>query len=122
MTAAGIIIWLLGMGIEVAADFQKSAFKNDPSNKGKFIRTGIWAHSRHPNYFGEITLWVGVFIAAAPALEGWQWVTILSPILTTLLLTKVSGIPLQGSHPCSGTNRYWGYPRRYSRYPLAYSF
>lgn len=94
VTAVGIIIWLLGMGIEVTADFQKYAFKNDPSNKGKFIRTGIWAHSRHPNYFGEITLWVGVFIAAAPALEGWQWVTILSPILTTLLLTKVSGIPL----------------------------
>lgn len=94
LTVLGGLVWFCGWCIEMVADFQKSAFKKNPANKGKFIRTGIWAHSRHPNYFGEIALWIGVFIAAAPALVSWQWVTILSPILTTVLLTKVSGIPL----------------------------
>lgn len=94
LTVVGIIVWLLGMTIEIVADAQKSAFRADPKNKDEFIRTGLWSRSRHPNYFGEIVIWVGVFLTAAPVLAGWQWVAILSPLFVILLLTRVSGIPL----------------------------
>lgn len=92
--AAGILVWLLGFGIEVAADRQKRAFKADPANRDEFIRSGLWAWSRHPNYFGEIVLWIGVAIIALPVLRGWQWLTLLSPVFVTLLLTRISGVPL----------------------------
>ncbi|MGC8856474.1 MAG: DUF1295 domain-containing protein [Anaerolineae bacterium] len=90
----GALVWLIGFAIEVIADAQKSRFNADPANKGKFIRTGLWSRSRHPNYFGEIVLWIGVAIIALPVLHGWQWVALISPIFVTLLLTRVSGIPL----------------------------
>lgn len=90
----GALIWLLGFGIEAAADAQKSRFRADPANRGKFIQTGLWARSRHPNYFGEITLWVGVLVIALPVLQGWQWVALISPLFVALLLTRVSGIPM----------------------------
>jgi len=91
---AGIVVWLAGMVFEVVADLQKQAFRANPANKGEFIRTGLWSRSRHPNYFGEILVWVGVFVVAAPVLQGWQWVAVLSPLFVVLLLTRVSGIPL----------------------------
>lgn len=94
LTVVGVIVWAIGLLIEIIADAQKSAFRADPANKGEFIRTGLWSRSRHPNYFGEIVLWVGVFLAAAPVLEGWQWVAVLSPLFVILLLVRVSGIPL----------------------------
>ena len=90
----GIVVWAAGFAIEVTADRQKSAFKADPANEGDFIDVGLWAWSRHPNYFGEITLWTGIAIIAIPVLSGWQWVTLISPFFVTLLLTKVSGIPM----------------------------
>jgi len=91
---AGALVWALGFGLEVVADAQKSRFNADPANKGKFIQSGLWSRSRHPNYFGEILLWVGVAIIALPVLQGWQWVALISPLFVTLLLTRVSGIPL----------------------------
>ncbi|KTS04309.1 DUF1295 domain-containing protein [Microbacterium testaceum] len=91
---AGIVVWLLGMAFEVVADLQKQAFRADPANRGEFIRTGLWSRSRHPNYFGEILVWIGVFLVAAPVLQGWQWIAVLSPLFVILLLTRVSGIPL----------------------------
>jgi steroid 5-alpha reductase family enzyme len=91
---AGALIWVLGFGIEVVADAQKSRFSADPANNGKFIRTGLWSRSRHPNYFGEIVLWLGVAIIAAPVLQGAQWFTLISPVFVALLLIRVSGIPL----------------------------
>nr|WP_314844551.1 DUF1295 domain-containing protein [uncultured Microbacterium sp.] len=94
LTVVGIIVWVLGMAIEIIADAQKSAFRADPANKNEFIRTGLWSRSRHPNYFGEIVIWVGVFLTAAPVLAGWQWVALISPLFVILLLTRVSGIPL----------------------------
>ncbi|WP_372984037.1 DUF1295 domain-containing protein [Microbacterium sp.] len=94
LTVVGIIVWVAGMTIEIVADAQKSAFRADPRHKDEFIRTGLWSRSRHPNYFGEIVIWVGVFLTAAPVLGGWQWVAILSPLFVILLLTRVSGIPL----------------------------
>ncbi|WEK61242.1 MAG: DUF1295 domain-containing protein [Candidatus Microbacterium colombiense] len=94
VSIVGIIVWALGLAIEVIADAQKSAFRADPAHKHEFIRSGLWSRSRHPNYFGEIVLWVGVFLTAAPVLVGWQWVALLSPLFVILLLTRVSGIPL----------------------------
>lgn len=90
----GLSVWIAGFAIEVIADRQKSAFRAVPSNKGKYITTGLWAWSRHPNYFGEIMLWTGIAIMALPLLSGWQWACLISPVFVTLLLTKVSGVPL----------------------------
>ena len=90
----GALVWVIGFVIEVTADAQKSRFNADPANKGKFIGTGLWSRSRHPNYFGEIVLWIGIAIIAIPVLQGWQWVAMISPLFVTLLLTRVSGVPL----------------------------
>lgn len=90
----GIALWVLGFAMEIIADQQKSRFNADPSNRGKFISTGLWSVSRHPNYFGEILLWIGVAVIAFPALEGWQNIALISPVFVILLLTKVSGVPL----------------------------
>jgi steroid 5-alpha reductase family enzyme len=90
----GFLVWVFGFTMEVLADYQKSCFNANPNNKGKFIQTGLWSRSRHPNYFGEIVLWIGVMIIALPVLQGWQWVALISPVFVTLLLTRVSGIPL----------------------------
>lgn len=90
----GLLVWFTGFSFEVVADTQKSRFNEIPENKGKFINTGLWSRSRHPNYFGEIVLWIGVAIIALPVLQGWQWIAIISPIFVTLLLTRISGIPL----------------------------
>ncbi len=91
---AGLAVWAGGFAFEVTADAQKSRFKADPANRGRFISTGVWAWSRHPNYFGEIVLWIGVALLAAPALRGWQWATLVSPVFVFLLITRVSGVPL----------------------------
>lgn len=91
---AGVVLWAAGLAIEVVADDQKRRFKLDPANDGRFIATGLWSRSRHPNYFGEIVAWLGVAIVAAPTFVGWQWVGVLSPIFVAVLLTRVSGVPL----------------------------
>ena len=108
----GIAIWSVGFVIEVVADRQKSNFKADPSNEGEFIDTGLWAWSRHPNYFGEITLWLGMAVLAVPVLSGWQWVTLVSPLFVTLLLTRVSGIPMLEKR----ADDRWGSDPDYRRY------
>lgn len=91
---AGLAIWLAGFAIEATADLQKNRFRAQESNRGAFIHTGLWAWSRHPNYFGEIVLWVGVTVIALPLLDGWRWVALISPVFVYLLLSRVSGIPL----------------------------
>ena len=94
LSFAGLAVWCLGLAFEAVADAQKSRFRADPRNRGAFIHTGLWARSRHPNYFGEIVLWVGVALVAVPVLHGWQWVTLISPVFVFLLITRVSGVPL----------------------------
>ena len=90
----GMAVWVGGFAIEAVADQQKLAFRKNPANEGRFIRSGLWAWSRHPNYFGEITLWTGIAIMALPVLSGWRWVTLISPLFVVVLLTRVSGIPM----------------------------
>ena len=90
----GIVVWIAGFAIEVVADRQKSAFRRDPANDGRFITSGLWAWSRHPNYFGEIMLWTGMAIMAVPILSGWRWVLLISPVFVFILLTRISGVPM----------------------------
>jgi len=90
----GATLWVIGFGIEVVADQQKTAFRKDPANAEKFISSGLWSISRHPNYLGEIILWIGIAVIALPVLEGWQWVTLASPVFVSFLLLKVSGVPM----------------------------
>jgi len=108
----GLTIWIIGFLFEVVADNQKRQFRKNPANKGKFIQSGLWSKSRHPNYFGEIMLWIGVFIIAAPVLQGWQWVALLSPIFVILLLTRISGVP---GLEAKG-NKKWGGQADYEAY------
>ena len=108
----GLVLWIVGFSIEVIADYQKSQFRKDPANHGKFIQTGLWSRSRHPNYFGEILLWLGVTIIAIPTLQGWQWVALISPIFVTLLLTRVSGIPMLAAK----ADKKWGGQKDYEIY------
>jgi len=108
----GLLVWIFGFAIEVFADMQKSHFSADPANKGKFIRTGLWSRSRHPNYFGEITLWVGVAIIALPVLQGWQWIALISPVFVALLITRVSGVPLLEAK----ADKKWGGQADYEEY------
>jgi steroid 5-alpha reductase family enzyme len=109
---AGFLVWAVGFAIEVVADLQKSRFNADPAKKGTFISTGLWAKSRHPNYFGEILVWIGVALVAVPALQGWQWVALISPVFVILLLTKVSGVPLLEKK----SDRKWGGQADYEEY------
>lgn len=88
----GAGLWLFGFVVEVVADEQKRQFRIDPNNNGKFITSGLWAWSQHPNYFGEIVLWSGVAVMAFPVLQGWQHLTLISPIFVWLLLMRVSGV------------------------------
>jgi len=90
----GLFLWVVGFGIEVVADLQKSAHNDDPATKNTFIQSGLWRFSRHPNYFGEILLWIGVLIVASSVFTGGQWVCVCSPVFVAYLLTRVSGIPL----------------------------
>jgi steroid 5-alpha reductase family enzyme len=108
----GLSVWVIGFAFEAVSDYQKSRFNANPDNKGKFIDTGLWSRSRHPNYFGEIVLWVGVAIISLPVLQGWQWVALISPVFVTLLLTKVSGVPLLEKK----ADEIWGGQEDYEAY------
>lgn len=108
----GLALWALGFGVEVVADRQKTAFRAAPANAGRFIATGLWAWSRHPNYFGEILLWTGVLGVAAPALEGWAWVAASAPAFVALLLIRISGVPLLEAR----ADERWGGDEDYEAY------
>lgn len=108
----GALLWLIGFIIEVISDKQKTNFKSNPLNQGKFIQEGLWSFSRHPNYFGEIVLWIGIAVIAFPVIESWQYFALLSPIFVIFLLTKVSGINLLERQ---GMKR-WGDNEEYKNY------
>lgn len=108
----GAGVWVIGFAVEIIADRQKTVFRSDPANADKFITEGLWAYSRHPNYFGEIVLWLGIALIAFPVLSGWQLVTLISPLFVILLLLKVSGVKLLEE---SGQKR-WGTDPAYQQY------
>ncbi|MEM8886977.1 MAG: DUF1295 domain-containing protein [Bacteroidota bacterium] len=112
MGMVGVALWVIGFLIEVIADRQKTQFRNDPANKERFIQSGLWSKSRHPNYFGEIVLWLGITLIAIPVLQGCQLIALISPIFVTLLLTRVSGIPMLEAK----AERKWGDEEAYQNY------
>ena len=115
----------LGFGIEVVADAQKSRWRALPGSKGRYIDTGLWRYSRHPNYFGEWVLWVGQFVLCA---NGWAsmrhggdhagafpfaaWLCALSPLFVYLLLNYGSGVPLLEK----SSDERWGTEAAYLAY------
>lgn len=109
---AGGVIWLVGFLAEVVADAQKRQFRRNPDNDGRFITTGLWRWSRHPNYAGEITLWFGIALIAWPTLQGWQYVTLVSPVFVYLLITRVSGLPMLEAR----ASKRWGDDPVYQAY------
>lgn len=110
---SGIIIWLIGLSIESVADLQKYRFSQNPANKDRWIASGIWQYSRHPNYFGEILVWVGIYMFAFTSLSTTQqWAGLISPIFITILLLFVSGIPLLEK----AADKKWGSSKEYQRY------
>ena len=94
ITLAGLAVYAVGMLIESVSDYQKFIFKKQPENKGKWMEDGLWHWSRHPNYFGEMLVWWGLFAVALPYLTGLEILALIGPVFITFLLLFVSGIPL----------------------------
>ena len=108
----GVVLWIAGFALEVIADRQKTAFRQRPENRDRFITEGVWGWSRHPNYVGEILLWAGVAVLAFPALQGWTYVTLISPVFVYILLSRISGVPLIEARG----RKKWGDDPDYQRY------
>lgn len=87
----GVAVWIVGFYFEAAGDYQLARFKSNPENKGRVLNNGVWKYSRHPNYFGDAFQWWGFFLLALSA--GYWW-TVISPVIMTLLLIRVSGVAL----------------------------
>ncbi|USA44153.1 DUF1295 domain-containing protein [Spongiibacter taiwanensis] len=115
LAVIGGVCWALGFCFEATADAQKAAFRRDPANRGRFIQSGLWAWSRHPNYFGEIMMWFGIWLIALPVLQGWQHLAAISPLFVYLLLTRISGISLLEA----AAERRWGQEPEFQRYRAA---
>ena len=110
--AIGLLIWLLGFSIEVIADNQKSVFNANSENQGKWIDSGLWSYSRHPNYLGEIMLWTGIACFGISCFSGMERLAWISPIFIYLLLTKISGVPILDRR---GLEKWGGQPE-YHKY------
>ena len=106
----GSFLWVFGFLFESIADYQKRKFRSE--NKNKFIQSGLWSLSRHPNYFGEIVLWFGIALIAFPTLVGPQYVSLISPLFVYLLLTRVSGVHILEKH----ADDAWGKKKDYKAY------
>ena len=108
----GLAIFLIGFIVEIVADNQKTKFRSNPKNKDKFINSGLWKFSRHPNYMGEILLWLGISIISFSSLEGLELATLISPFFTYLLLVYVSGIRILEYNG----EKKWGHLDSYKSY------
>jgi steroid 5-alpha reductase family enzyme len=113
LSVLGLVVWAAGVAIEATADLQKYRFTRNSANKGKWIDEGIWKYSRHPNYFGEISVWVGMYLFAVSSLSNIQVVlAVVSPLFITSLLLFVSGVPkLEKS-----ADERWGKNKKYQEY------
>lgn len=113
----GVSMWALGLVVEAVADWQKLQHKKGEGGQASWCHVGVWQWSRHPNYFGEILLWLGVFVASAGVLSGWQWVAVLSPLFTASILLFLSGVPIleaSADKKYGGRQDYLQYKRRTS--------
>jgi steroid 5-alpha reductase family enzyme len=109
----GVFIWAIGLLIESIADWQKFQFAQKDANKNKWISTGLWRYSRHPNYFGEILVWFGVYVFVVSGLDGAvQYIAMASPLFITFILLFVSGIPLLEK----SADKRWGKNKNYLKY------
>ena len=108
----GIVLWLEGFIVEIFADHQKTRFRSKKENQDRFINEGLWSFSRHPNYYGEITLWLGIALIAFPVLQGWQLLTLISPIFVYILLTRISGVNMLERR----ADKKWGDDPEYQLY------
>ena len=108
----GACLFIIGLYIEIKADNQKSRFRSIPENRDRFITEGLWSKSRHPNYFGEVLLWSGIAVMSVSALEGLQYITLISPIFTYLLLVHVSGVRMLEAR----ADIKWGQDPEYKNY------
>ena len=108
----GLIVFILGLSIEIIADYQKTVFRRNIENKDKFITTGLWSLSRHPNYFGEILLWTGVAVMSISSLQGLQHITLISPIFVYILLVYISGIRILEDQ----ARKKWGHLDSFKEY------
>ena len=108
----GLGLFIFGFVTEVIADKQKTAFRSIPENRDKFITTGLWAKSRHPNFFGEIILWTGIAVMSFSSLTGLQYLTLISPVFTYLLLVYVSGVRMLEAQ----ADKKWGDNEEYIKY------
>lgn len=107
----GLLAWLIGFFFEAVGDYQLDKFLANPNNKGHVLQTGLWKYSRHPNYFGEIAMWWGIFLMAVSVPYG--WVSVLGPVTITFLITKVSGIPML-EKKYAGNSEFEDYKKRTS--------
>ena len=108
----GLALFIYGFSVEIIADKQKSKFRSIPENRDSFITSGLWAKSRHPNYFGEIVLWTGIACISFSSLKGMQYLTLISPIFTYLLLVYVSGVRMLEAR----ADKKWGNDQTYIKY------
>ncbi|TFH29343.1 MAG: DUF1295 domain-containing protein, partial [Promethearchaeota archaeon] len=111
----GLAIWMIGFYFEVVGDKQLKIFISNFENKGKIIQTGLWKYTRHPNYFGEATMWWGLFIFSLPISFPLSLFTIISPIWITFFLLRVSGVPLLEKR-YEGNPEYELYKKRTSKF------
>jgi steroid 5-alpha reductase family enzyme len=112
-SAIGTSVWVIGLLLETIADQQKSAFLANPKNKGRWMESGLWAYTRHPNYLGEILVWTGIFLFALPYLSVWEAVvSLISPLWIMILLIFISGIPLAEA----SAEKKWGNVKSYKDY------
>jgi steroid 5-alpha reductase family enzyme len=109
----GVLIWCAGFVFESVGDYQLVRFKRNPENKGKIMTIGLWKYSRHPNYFGEALLWWGIFIIALSVENGWT--AIISPLLITFLLLRVSGVTML-EKKYIGNDAYAAYAKKTSAF------
>jgi len=109
---AGWSIFAAGFLIETIADLQKTLWRANPLNKGKWINKGLWALCQHPNYFGEIMLWFGIYLANVSSFQGWEHIGLISPVFTFLLLRYVSGVPLLQKY----AKKKWGNDAAWRKY------
>ena len=114
LDAAGFLIWLSGLIIESVADYQLRDFLSAPENHGRVMDHGLWRYSRHPNYFGETLVWWGIFVMVLPAPLG--FLTIVSPLVITYTLLRLTGVTLMEETEFSDNPEYQAYIRRTSAF------